>query len=212
MAKAKRKTARTALRRNCGAMAAHMMLLEKYPAFRANQMRLEGATTKRRELTFDLKNAKLITIKTIVHVVYKTEAQNISDAQINSQITRSPGLPRHQPGPLQGAGGVEGPGDRRAHRVQAGQGDAHEDHRRVVHARRRREEGGDRRHRPDHPKTHLNIWVCALSGGLLGLRAVPRRAPRPTGSSSTTRPSARRAPRRRRSTRAARRLTRSATT
>ena len=28
------------LRRSCGAMAAHMMLLEQYPSFRANQLRL----------------------------------------------------------------------------------------------------------------------------------------------------------------------------
>ena len=87
MAKAKRQAARTELRRNCGAMAAHMMLLEKYPAFRSNQMRLEGATARRREMKYDPKTAKLITIKTVVHVVYKTDEQNISDAQIKSQIT-----------------------------------------------------------------------------------------------------------------------------
>ena len=86
MAKAKKKAARTELRRNCGAMAAHMMLLEKYPGFRMNQMRLEGATARRREMKYDPKKAKLITIKTVVHVLYKTAEQNISDAQIKSQI------------------------------------------------------------------------------------------------------------------------------
>ena len=40
---AKRKRSGVKLRRSCGAMAAHMMLLEKYPSFRAAQMRLEGA-------------------------------------------------------------------------------------------------------------------------------------------------------------------------
>ena len=83
----KRQAARTGLRRNCGAMAAHMMLLEKYPPFRVNQMRLEGATARRREMKYDPKTAKLITIKTIVHVVYQTDEQNVSDAQIKSQIT-----------------------------------------------------------------------------------------------------------------------------
>ena len=81
---AKRQT--TKLRRSCGAMAAHMMLLEQYPSFRANQLRLEGAAAKRREEKYDPKTAKLITIKTIVHVVYQTDEQNISDGQIKSQI------------------------------------------------------------------------------------------------------------------------------
>ena len=64
-----------------------MMLLEQYPSFRANQMRLEGATNRRRETAIDLKKAKIVTIKTVVNVVYNTDEQNISTAQINSQIT-----------------------------------------------------------------------------------------------------------------------------
>src|SRR3982751_4719954 len=74
------------LRRSCGAMAAHMMLLERYPAFRLAQMRLEGATAKRRDVGHDLAKSQLVTVKTVVNVVYKTPAQNISDAQIASQI------------------------------------------------------------------------------------------------------------------------------
>ncbi|MDQ2660117.1 MAG: zinc metalloprotease, partial [Verrucomicrobiota bacterium] len=67
-------------------MAAHMMLLEKYPSFRLAQMRLEGATERRRDLGHDQTKSKLVTIKTVVNVVYKTPEQNISDAQIASQI------------------------------------------------------------------------------------------------------------------------------
>ena len=74
------------LRRTCGAMAAHMMLLERFPSFRASQMRLEGATNKRRETGEDVAKAKIVTIKTVVHVVYNTDQQNISTTQINSQI------------------------------------------------------------------------------------------------------------------------------
>ena len=52
---AKRKRAQgPKLRRQCGAMAAHMLLLEQFPAFRANQMRLEGATGRRRATEVDL--------------------------------------------------------------------------------------------------------------------------------------------------------------
>jgi len=73
------------LRRTCGAMAAHMMLLERFPSFRASQMRLEGATNKRRETGEDVAKAKIVTIKTVVNVVYNTDEQNISTTQINSQ-------------------------------------------------------------------------------------------------------------------------------
>jgi hypothetical protein len=49
-------------------------------------MRLEGATAKRRDTELDLKKSKLVTLRTVVNVVYKTGQQNESDAQINSQI------------------------------------------------------------------------------------------------------------------------------
>ena len=74
------------LRRSCGAMAAHMALLEKYPSFRLAQMRLEGAVDKRRKAGVDLQKLKLVTIKTVVNVVYRTDEENISDGQIASQI------------------------------------------------------------------------------------------------------------------------------
>src|SRR6185369_5205021 len=81
-----KKKAGKLVRRSCGAMAAHMMLLERYPAFRAAQMRLEGTTERRTQMRFDAAKARLVTIKTVVNVVYKSGEQNISDAQINSQI------------------------------------------------------------------------------------------------------------------------------
>src|SRR3954470_15751302 len=83
---AAKKTAGVQLRRSCGAMAAHMMLLERVPSYRAAQMRLEGATARRRDAHEDLRKARVVTIKTVVNVVYKTDDQNISDAQIKSQI------------------------------------------------------------------------------------------------------------------------------
>ena len=86
MAKAKRQAARTELRRNCGAMAAHMMLLEKYPSFRVEPDAARRGHRHAPRDDADLKKAKLVTIKTVVHVVYKTDDQNISDAQIKSQI------------------------------------------------------------------------------------------------------------------------------
>ncbi len=86
MAKKGKKSRRAKLHRTCGAMAAHMMLLERFPSYRANQMRLEDATDRRRQTRFNLRQAKVVTIKTVVNVVYKTAEQNVSKAQIDSQI------------------------------------------------------------------------------------------------------------------------------
>jgi hypothetical protein len=73
-------------RRTCGTMAVHERLLRTDPAYvaarnasenRAWSARAQGATAERLGVTL---------IPVIVHVVYKTAAQNISDAQITSQI------------------------------------------------------------------------------------------------------------------------------
>ena len=75
------------LKRNCGTMAVHMMLLEKYPSFRARQFQLEQDTAQRRSKVINLKKLKLATVKVVVNVVYKTPEQNITAAQISSQIS-----------------------------------------------------------------------------------------------------------------------------
>ena len=84
---AKRQTGSGELRRTCGTMAAHMMLLERFPAFRMNQMRLEAGTARRRQTTEDLRQAPIVTIETVVHVLYNTPEQNVTTKQINSQIS-----------------------------------------------------------------------------------------------------------------------------
>src|SRR5262245_26178988 len=84
--KSKPKSKGTPLHRSCGAVAAHMMLLERNPSFRAAQMRLEDAASRRRDSEADLTKSKIVTLRTVVNVVYKTDEQNISDAQIASQF------------------------------------------------------------------------------------------------------------------------------
>src|SRR5262245_54693100 len=74
------------IRRACGTMGAHMLLLERYPAFRTRQQRLESETNRRRALGFTAAELKLAKIKVVVNVVYREPSQNISDAQINSQV------------------------------------------------------------------------------------------------------------------------------
>src|SRR6187549_242249 len=162
------------LRRTCGAMAAHMMLLERFPSFRASQMRLEGATNKRRETGEDVAKAKIVTIKTVVNVVYNTDEQNISTTQINSQIAamnkdfRATNPDRSQtPDPWKGL-----ISDARIQfklvkvtRTQTSRASfTHDD------GVKRSSTGGIA---PLTPKTHLNLWVCPLStdGVVINYRA-----------------------------------------
>jgi Pregnancy-associated plasma protein-A len=174
---AKRQTGSAAeepLRRMCGAMAAHMMLLERFPSFRASQMRLEGATEKRRETGDDMSKAKIVTVKTVVNVVYNNDSQNIGTAQIDSQIAamnkdfRAANADRSQtPTPWKGL-----VSDARVQfklvkvtRTRTSQATfTHDD------GVKRSNTGGIA---PFEPKAHLNLWVCALSGGLLGYAQFP---------------------------------------
>ena len=174
MAKRVKRSPGALLHRSCGAMAAYMLLLEKFPSFRTRQMRLEGATTRRRESRINLKQVKLVTIKTVVNVVYKTAQQNISQQQIKSQITalnkdfRATNPDKSQtPVPWQGLVTDS--------RIQF----------KLVKVVRKKTDveafgadddmkspatGGVAAHQP---KSHLNIWVCALGGGLLGYAQFP---------------------------------------
>ena len=179
---AKRQTRGTGekLQRTCGAMASHMIMLERFPAFRTNLMRLEGETSRRRDATVDLAKKKIVTIKTVVHVVYRTEDQNVSDAQIKSQITamnkdfRATNPDRNQT-PAPWIGLVT---------------DARMQFKLVKTTRTRStrkgfsfddavKDGASGGIAPHQPKTHLNIWVAALTGGLLGYAQFPG-GPAPT--------------------------------
>ena len=155
-------------------MAAHMMLLERFPAFRAAQMRLEATTLRRRETGFDAAKVKLVTIKTVVNVVYKTTDQNISDAQIKSQFKamnkdfRATNPDRSQtPTPWKGLVSdvrlqFKLVKVTRMKTTKSGFG--------VDDAVKKASTGGIA---PFSPKTHLNLWVCPLTGGLLGYAQFP---------------------------------------
>jgi hypothetical protein len=155
-------------------MAAHMMMLERFPAFRDNQLRLEGATARRRDSAVNLKKLKVVTIKTVVNVVYRTDDQNVSDAQIKGQITAlnkdfratnpdRKGTPEPWLGLITDS------------RIQF----------KVVKVTRTKtaktafsfddgvKQASTGGIAPFDPKGHLNMWVCALSGGLLGYAQFP---------------------------------------
>lgn len=75
-------------RRQCGAAAAYYLDVEKYPEFREGQRRLEDATARRMAFgTAAIRAEGPITIPVVVHVVHNKRSENISKAQINSQIS-----------------------------------------------------------------------------------------------------------------------------
>jgi hypothetical protein len=76
-------------RRMCGAMSVHQRLLEIVPNFRANQHALEHRSAERRRsglARVAAADAGPVVIPTIVHVVYNTDEQNISEEQVKSQM------------------------------------------------------------------------------------------------------------------------------
>ncbi len=166
--------AEPALHRSCGTMAAHMMLLEQHPAFRLNQFRLEGATERWRTTGIDLKAMPMVTIRTVVHVVYRTDDQNISDAQVESQLRalnkdfRAANTDRRKtPTPWKGLvtdARITFKLVKITRTRTATSAFSHDD------GVKKASTGGIA---PFSPKTHLNLWVCALGGGLLGYAQFP---------------------------------------
>ena len=74
-------------RRTCACLQVHYGLLDRYPQFRINQARLEQETRLFVNLGTAAMRAGIRRIPVVVHVVYRTAAENITAAQINSQIS-----------------------------------------------------------------------------------------------------------------------------
>jgi len=162
------------IRRACGTMGAHMLLLERYPAFRARQQRLENETNRRRALGFTAAEIKLAKIKVVVNVVYKDPSQNISDAQINSQIKvlnldfRAKNSDKKKT-PAVWSGLVADSQIEfvlyKVTRTKTTQSSFGADD-----GVKRASTGGVA---PLNPSRYLNLWVCALGDGLLGYAQFP---------------------------------------
>jgi hypothetical protein len=155
-------------------MAVYMMMLERHPGFRARQFRLEQEFTRRRSAGASLAKLKAVTVGVVVNVVYKTDEQNISDAQVRSQIAalnRDFGAKNKDkskvPAPWKGL-----VTDARLKfklqeitrtRTRTASFTADD-------AVKRPSKGGVA---PKDPAKNLNLWVCALGGGLLGYAQFP---------------------------------------
>ena len=162
------------LRRSCGTMAVHMMLLEKSPSFRARQFRLEQDFTRRRSADVSLDKLAVVTVGVVVNVVYQTAVQNVSDAQVRSQIdvlNRDFGAtnPDKSKVPTPWKGLVTDSrirfklqGTRRVRTTKASF--TYDDDVKSAST------GGIA---PKTPTKYLNLWVCSLGGGLLGYAQFP---------------------------------------
>jgi hypothetical protein len=74
-------------RRTCAQQIVHELLVETDPGYRARRLKVEEDVRKAINSGLAMRTvAKLSTIPIVVHVLYRTAAENISDAQINSQI------------------------------------------------------------------------------------------------------------------------------
>lgn len=81
-----KKAKATLPRRQCGTMAVHHRLLERYPNFRQNLVNIESLVARRMVSGRAARAGAPTTIPVVVHVVYNTPSENISVAQIESEM------------------------------------------------------------------------------------------------------------------------------
>ncbi len=169
-------------RRACGCLQAHFGLVDRYPSFKANQARIQEFTHRCMRGEVAVREG-ITRIPVVVHVVHKTDEENISDAQVQSQIAVLNE-------------------DFRARNADAAQvPDPFKDL--VADARiefeladvtRTRTDRASFRHADDDVKAtasggidpwdtreYLNIWVCTLAGGILGYAQFPGGPPETDG-------------------------------
>ena len=79
--------AKRTARRTCAQMAVHELLVETQPEYRERRLAAEDQTRQSIDSGEAMRvTARLITIPVVVHVVHRSAAEDISDAQVKSQI------------------------------------------------------------------------------------------------------------------------------
>jgi hypothetical protein len=183
----------TPKRRQCGVMQVHERLSETVAAYRRNQTRIEDGI--RRSILSGLADRvtrQLITIPLVVHVVWRRQAENISDAQVQSQLAvlnrdfRAKNTDKSKVPPvwkglvadpnIQFALAKKDPSGQtttgitrtKTTRASFGTGDS---------VKMARGGGID----PWPTDRYLNVWVCNLGDGLLGYAQFPGGPPKTDG-------------------------------
>lgn len=178
-------------RRLCGAMEVHQRLLEADPNFRLRQSDLERATTQRMMLG-EARRPGITTIPVVVHVVYNSASENISAAQVKSQISvlnkdyRAKN-PDKSKAPSVWKGLIADVGIQFALAAKDPNGQPTKGITRTKTTRtsfgtddgvKSTATGGINSWPTDR---YLNIWVCTLGGGLLGYAQFPGGPPKTDG-------------------------------
>jgi Pregnancy-associated plasma protein-A len=177
--------AKTPRRRTCAHMIVHELLVETDPGYRARRLTAESDVRRSIESGQAMRVAqKLITIPVVVHVVYRTDAENISDAQVHSQIAalnRDYGLKNGDkskvPAPfkslmanpnIQFALAAKDPNGKKTSGItRTATTVASFDPNNGVKSKRH---GGVD---PWPTDRYLNLWACSLGSGLLGYAQFP---------------------------------------
>jgi hypothetical protein len=172
-------------RRRCGAMEVYQRHLETHVGFRESQVKLELLTARRMLFgAFEREAGGPIVIPVVVHVVYNTDAENISDDQIKSQIavlnrdyiatnpdkSKVPSVWTDRVGDpgIQFALALTDPAGHAASGITRTQTDSTSFS--TDDAVKATATGGID---PWPTDKYLNIWVCSLGSGLLGYAQFP---------------------------------------
>lgn len=174
------------IRRTCGAMQQHFQLLETNPSFRKNQVDLEHACQLRLRTAIRARLAPY-KITCVVHVVHNlaTSTEKISEAQVKSQIAvlnrdfRATNADKSKT-PSVFSGLVADPMIEFALATKDPTGQATNG---IIYTETTQTSFGDQGNPVKfkasggaaawNTKKYLNIWVCTLSGGLLGYAQFP---------------------------------------
>jgi hypothetical protein len=170
--------------RTCGTMAVHRRLLSSDPAYARTRAQIENQARRYETGEASPRRAGVTRIPVVVHVVWNTAAQNVSDAQVASQIdvlnrdfrrtnpdfstTPAPFLPLATDARVEfflattDPGGAPTNGIERRQSTVTGFNDNDDV--------KSQASGGLDAWPSEH---YLNMWVCPLSGGLLGYAQFP---------------------------------------
>jgi hypothetical protein len=184
--------ATTPTRRACGSLQAHFGLVERYPAFKSNQAKIHDFT--HRCIRGEVATRDGITlIPVVVHVVHGTDAENISDDQVRSQITTlnedfratnadlskvpEPFLDRVADARIEFELASRDPDGKPTSGITRTRTDRSSFHHVDDDVKATPTGGTD----PWDTRKYLNIWVCTLAGGILGYAQFPGGPPRTDG-------------------------------
>jgi Pregnancy-associated plasma protein-A len=171
--------------RSCAHMVVHELLAETQPQYRSRRLRAEAQTRKTIQSGEAMRvAARVITLPVVVHVVHRTEAENVSDAQVKSQIAALNRDFRAKNADKQNVPDVWG-GFVTDAKIQFELAKVDPAGKRTSGitrtATRMRDFGAD--NAVKSTKTgganawpadrYLNLWVCTLAGGLLGYAQFP---------------------------------------